>query len=275
MDLGEYPAPVTLREQIRADWLAALAGAIADPSFTLLEAFLEQERADGEVYPPRDQVFEALRLTPPGSVRAVIVGQDPYPGRGQAHGLAFSVPAGVKKPPSLRNILKELERDLGYPDPPSGSLVPWAEHGVLLLNTVLTVRAGVAGSHAGRGWERFTDAVIRAVDAKPGPVAFLLWGRRAQQKARLIHAPHVVIAAPHPSRAARWGFRGCAPFSRANAALIDLGCSPIDWSLAPAAQPWAARSPRHRRALGVACLARSPGPRRLRTPRRARRLSPR
>ena len=222
-----------LIEQIPADWRAALADAIADPSFTQLGALVEQEYAEGDVYPPRDLIFEALRRTPLASVRAVIVGQDPDPTVGQAHGLAFSVPPGVKRPLSLRNVLIELAADMKMPVPEGGSLGPWAEHGVLLLNTVLTVRAGKAGSHAGRGWEPFTDAVIRAVAAQPRPIAFLLWGRRAQKKAALISdPPHVLICAAHPSPlSAKRGFRGSAPFSRANDALTDLGCSPIDWSL--------------------------------------------
>lgn len=219
---------------IPANWRPVLEDAVKDPAFVALEAFLAERKAAQElVYPPADQVFEALRLTPLDSVRAVIVGQDPYPGSGQANGLAFSVPPGIKPPPSLRNILRELERDLGYREPLNGSLVPWAEHGVLLLNEVLTVRAGAPGSHQGQGWEGFTDAVIRAVVAKEKPVAFLLWGRRAQCKERLIpDPPHVVVKATHPSPlSARRGFTGSSPFSEANRLLEDRDQPGIDWRL--------------------------------------------
>lgn len=221
-----------LSEFIPADWRAVLADAISDPDFAALETFIEEQR-EVDVYPPREQIFEAFRLTPLASVRAVIVGQDPYPTKGRAHGLAFSVPPGMKRPPSLQNILSELAQDEGVPVPEGGSLVHWAEHGVLLLNTVLTVRAGKAGSHAGHGWEPFTDAVIKAVAAQPRPIAFLLWGRRAQRKAALISdPPHVLITAAHPSPlSAKRGFLDSHPFSRANQALVERGQPPIDWNL--------------------------------------------
>ncbi len=204
------------------------------PHFRNLESFLDRERERATVYPPRDRVFRALELTPLDSVRVVLVGQDPYHGPGQAHGLAFSVPAGVPKPPSLRNLLRELHDDVGVPIPGSGDLTPWARRGVLLLNAVLTVRAGEAGSHAGRGWERFTDAVIGAVDGGPAPVVFLLLGNRAQEKASGVDwSRHVVLEATHPSPLSAWrGFSGSRVFSRANEALEQMGREPVDWRLA-------------------------------------------
>jgi uracil-DNA glycosylase len=184
-------------ELIPVDWYAVLSDATADPTFVALESYLARERASYDVFPDEQRIFEALRLTPLDSVRAVVVGQDPYPGKGQAHGLAFSVLPGIAPPPSLRNILQELERNVGIPVPDSGSLVPWAEHGVLLLNEVLTVRSGEPGSHAGHGWEEFTDAVVRAVAAKPYPIALTC--------ARLGRRP------TRPGRGAREARRGCAP----------------------------------------------------------------
>lgn len=223
-------------EGIPADWRSVLADAIEDPSFERLADFLTTERArtDTTIYPPASQVFAALRLTPLDSVRAVILGQDPYHGEGQAHGLAFSVPAGVSIPPSLRNIGAEWHADTKFPLPTSGSLKPWARHGVLLLNTVLTVRRGQANSHRGGGWEPFTDAIIGAVNAKDDPVAFLLWGRPAQQKRKLIDIErHVVIESSHPSPlSATRGltpFLGSRPFSRVNARLRAHGRPEIDW----------------------------------------------
>lgn len=224
---------------IPADWRTALASAIGAPSFRQLVDFITAERArpDTAIYPPESQVFEALRLTPLTSVRAVILGQDPYHGAEQAHGLAFSVASGVN-PPSLRNILDEWESDLRLPRPSAGSLEPWARHGVLLLNTVMTVRRGRANSHKRQGWEPFTDAIIRAVAAKQAPVAFLLWGRPAQRKSRLIDGRHVVIRASHPSPLSvtrtSAPFRTSRPFSTANARLAALGQVPIDWSLGDA-----------------------------------------
>lgn len=201
--------------------------------FVELEAFLEREHRDTAVYPPGDQVFRALELTSRDSVRVVLIGQDPYHGPGQAHGLAFSVPNGVPKPPSLRNLLKELHDDTGAPIPRSGDLTPWARRGVLLLNAVLTVRSGEAGSHSVRGWERFTDAVIREVDRGPQPVVFLLLGNRAQVKAAGVNRDrHRVLQAPHPSPLSAWrGFFGSGVFSRANALLEDLGREPVEWRL--------------------------------------------
>ncbi len=197
-------------------------------------AFLKAERDAGvDVFPPRADRFAALDLTPLDRVRVVILGQDPYHGAGQAHGLCFSVKPGVRVPPSLVNIYKELDSDLGIPRAGHGYLRHWAEQGVLLLNTTLTVRAGVAGSHAGRGWERFTDAVIRLVDAGPEPVVFMLWGAQAQKKAAFVDATrHCVLRSVHPSPlSARGGFFGSRPFSRANAFLVAHGRPPIDWAL--------------------------------------------
>jgi uracil-DNA glycosylase len=222
--------------RIPADWRIALASAIGAPSFRQLVDFVTAERArpDTAIYPAESQVFAALRLTPLASVRAVILGQDPYHGEGQAHGLAFSVASGVN-PPSLRNILDEWESDLHPPRPSGGSLEPWARHGVLLLNTVMTVCRGRANSHKNQGWEPFTDAIIRAVAVKQAPVAFMLWGRPAQRKSRLIHGRHVVIEASHPSPLSVTRtpspFRASRPFSTANARLVALRQPPIDWSL--------------------------------------------
>jgi uracil-DNA glycosylase len=223
-----------MTDTIPADWRVALATAIAAPSFAHVTQFVATERArtDTAIYPPVGKVFAALRLTPLASVRAVILGQDPYHGPHEAEGLSFSVPAGVKLPPSLRNVIKEWESDLGLPLPAEGSLQPWARHGVLLLNTVLTVRRDEPNSHKGQGWEPFTDAIVRAVVARPEPVAFLLWGRQAQKTARLVTPPHFVLEAAHPSPFSAKRFFGSRPFSGANTGLADRGRPGIDWSLA-------------------------------------------
>jgi uracil-DNA glycosylase len=214
-------------------WQPALRDAVEAPSFRALVAFLDAERRAHEVFPPEDEVFTALELTPPRAVKALILGQDPYPTPGQAHGLAFSVRPGTPIPASLRNIFKELEADVGVPRPNNGSLVPWAERGVLLLNAVLTVRAGEPNSHRAKGWEPFTDAVISAVGHKKTRVAFVLWGAYAQKKTPLIDTGrHAIIAGVHPSPlAAKKGFFGSRPFSRVNAALREGGVKEIDWSL--------------------------------------------
>lgn len=222
-----------MKEKLPADWRAVLKEALEAPSFEKLEAFVAEERRRHTVYPSEEDLFSAFRLTPYEKVRAVLLGQDPYHGPGQAHGLAFSVKPGVPPPPSLVNVFKELQSDLGVPRPRDGSLVRWAEQGVLLLNTVLTVRAGQPNSHAGQGWEDFTDAAIRAVSAKEEPVVFLLWGRPAQKKEKLIDTErHVVLKGAHPSPlSASRGFFGSRPFSRANEELQKRGREPIDWSL--------------------------------------------
>jgi uracil-DNA glycosylase len=214
-------------------WRGAVHRQLDAPLLSDLMQFVADERAHHTVFPPQAQVFTALETTPLPAVRAVILGQDPYHGDGQAHGLAFSVPPGIPTPPSLRNIFAELQSDLGVPKPTSGSLLPWARQGVLLLNTVLTVRSHAAHSHKGRGWEAFTDAVLRAVNDRPEPVIFLLWGAPAQKKRSLIDTTrHTVLEAPHPSPLSAYtGFFGSRPFSRANAALVDAGRSPIDWTL--------------------------------------------
>lgn len=215
------------------DWNPLLRAEFTEPYWSSLQQFVVDERARGPVYPPHDQVFAALHLTPYADTRVMILGQDPYHGPGQAHGLAFSVRPGVRIPPSLGNIHRELADDVGVPVPDHGSLEAWARHGVLLLNTTLTVRGGQAASHQGNGWERFTDRVIGVVDAKPEHVVFVLWGGHARRKKSLIdRTRHTVIESPHPSPlSAHNGFFGSRPFSRANDALVAHGQQPIDWSL--------------------------------------------
>jgi uracil-DNA glycosylase len=214
-------------------WSAVLAPEIAAPYFGELQAFLARERETGTVHPPEEMVLAAFEHTPLDRVKVLVLGQDPYPGAGQAHGLAFSVLPGVRPPPSLANVFKELHDDLGCRVPDNGTLVPWADQGVLLLNAVLTVRAGAPGSHQGKGWERFTDAAIRAVAAREEPAVFLLWGSYARKKAKLIDPRrHRVFEGVHPSPlSARSGFFGSRPFSKVNAALAAMGGAPIDWQL--------------------------------------------
>lgn len=202
-----------------------------------LRDFLRDEKAKGkQIFPHSSNWFRALDLTPPDDVRVVILGQDPYHGPGQAHGLCFSVQRGVPAPPSLKNIFREIGEDLGIAPPAHGSLEHWARQGVLLLNTALTVEAGQAASHRGKGWEKFTDAVIRTVARKSEPVVFLLWGRHAGEKAALIEnegaGRHLILTAPHPSPLSAYnGFFGCRHFSQANRFLEETGRAPIDWSL--------------------------------------------
>ena len=218
---------------VTTDWNPLLRGEFDQPYWSELQRFVREERAGGPVHPPHDQVFAALHLTSYASTRVMILGQDPYHGPGQAHGLAFSVRDGVRVPPSLANIHKELHGDLGLPVPDHGNLEAWAHQGVLLLNTTLTVRGGQAASHQGRGWETFTDRVIRVVDAKPEHVVFILWGGHARKKKTLIDRDrHTILESPHPSPlSAHNGFLGSRPFSRANEALQAHGQPPIDWSL--------------------------------------------
>jgi uracil-DNA glycosylase len=225
-----------------ASWLTVMGPFLDRDTVAKLSAFVEDEYAHHEVYPPRADLFAALRLCPYENTRVLILGQDPYHKAGQAHGLSFSVRPGVAVPPSLRNVYKEITEDLGVPPPPNGDLTGWAAQGVLLLNAVLTVRAGAPASHAGRGWEHVTDAAIRALNERPTRVVFLLWGAYARQKAALVTAPHhVVLEAGHPSPMNPRGFRGTRPFSACNKALIEAGLAPIDWSapglLSPVAQP--------------------------------------
>jgi uracil-DNA glycosylase len=220
--------------QLEPSWAAALADELSTPWMDELRAFLVVERAAGHaVYPPMPQLFNAFARTPFDAVRVVVVGQDPYHGAGQAMGLSFSVPRGVPVPPSLRNMFAEIEDELGIPRPSHGDLTYWADQGVLLLNTSLTVRANEAGSHAGRGWERLTDAAIQALAEAREGLVFLLWGSHARRKAAMIDpARHLVLEAPHPSPlSAHRGFFGSAPFSRTNAALAEAGRDPIDWSI--------------------------------------------
>lgn len=219
--------------QIGNRWDELLREPFSGEDYLRLRAFLREEYAAGPVYPPMEDIFNALRYTDYGDVRVVILGQDPYHGPGQAHGLAFSVQRGVAVPPSLQNIYKELHQELGCDIPTHGNLVEWTKQGVLLLNTVLTVRAGQANSHRGKGWEQLTDCVIRCLDAREEPMVFLLWGANAKAKLPLIHGmQHLVLAAPHPSPlSAHQGFFGCGHFSAANAFLQQAGFAPIDWQI--------------------------------------------
>jgi uracil-DNA glycosylase len=218
---------------IPESWLPVLGEEQNKPYYQELYRFVGEERRKYTVYPPGPDVFNALHYTPYEQVRVTIIGQDPYHEEGQAHGLAFSVRPGITPPPSLVNIFKELHEDVDFRIPKHGCLLPWAEQGVLLLNAVLTVRAHQANSHQGKGWETFTDTVIRAVNQKDTPVVFLLWGAYAQRKAELIDSRrHTIFKAPHPSPlSASRGFFGCRHFSKANAALQAAGLPVIDWQL--------------------------------------------
>jgi uracil-DNA glycosylase len=222
-----------MQVNIPDSWKAALSEELNKPYFAALASFVDAERAQHTVFPPEEDVFNALKLTPYDQVKVFVVGQDPYHDDGQAHGLAFSVRAGVRTPPSLVNIYKERKDDIGLPIPKTGFLEPWAKQGVLLLNTVLTVRAHEPASHKGKGWETFTDAVIKAVSAREKPVVFLLWGGHAQKKLPLIDTTrHTVIQSAHPSPlSAKAGFFGSKPFSKINAALTAYGDTSIDWEL--------------------------------------------
>ena len=222
-------------DAIPESWRAALDPVLATPKSRALGGFLIGEEAAGKrIYPPRGSRLAALALTSLDQVKVVILGQDPYHGPGQAHGLSFSVQDGVRVPPSLRNIYKELERDLGLPRPLSGSLTRWAERGVLLLNAALTVAEGQPASHQGKGWEEITDAAVDAVAAKAEPSVFLLWGSHAKKKALSVpglkDGPHLILTAPHPSPlSAHAGFLGCKHFSQANAFLEARGRGAVDW----------------------------------------------
>jgi uracil-DNA glycosylase len=224
---------VSLFDQVPESWKPVLEPEFSKPYMAKLEAFLGTERAEHRVFPPEADVFHALELAPFEAVRVLIVGQDPYHDDGQAHGLAFSVRPGVRVPPSLANIYRELETDVGVPRPKTGFLEPWARQGVLLLNTSLTVRAHTAASHKGKGWEKLTDAIIRAVSNKPERVVFVLWGGHAGKKLELIDAArHTVVKSAHPSPlSAHNGFFGSKPFSQVNAALLEAGTPEIDWRL--------------------------------------------
>lgn len=214
-------------------WLAHLQNELQQPYFQKLSHFVDEERQHATVFPPEPEVFSAFRLTPFENVNVLLLGQDPYHDDNQAHGLCFSVRPGVRPPPSLMNIFKELHDDVGFRIPNNGYLVPWAEQGILLLNAVLTVRAHEPNSHKNHGWERFTDAAIRLVSEKRDPVVFVLWGGYAQKKASLINtARHTIIQSAHPSPlSARNGFFGSRPFSAINSALRETGKPEIDWQL--------------------------------------------
>jgi uracil-DNA glycosylase len=219
-------------QPIPSGWKAALAEEIKQPYYHALQEFVARERQTHTVYPPEVDVFNALKYTPLDEVKVVLLGQDPYHDEGQAHGLCFSVRPGVRPPPSLANIFKELNRDLGCKIPDNGCLTPWAEQGVLLLNAVLTVRAHEPNSHKNKGWETFTDAVIRAVAEKSGPVVFLLWGGSAQKKATTIDdGRHTIIKSAHPSPLSAKKFFGSRPFSAANRALGKAHLKPIEWQI--------------------------------------------
>jgi uracil-DNA glycosylase len=220
--------------RLEPSWKSRVGDYLLRPEMQALAQFLREEKARGKrIYPPGPQIFAALDATPFEQAKVVILGQDPYHGSGQAHGLCFSVPPGVEVPPSLVNIFKEIERDLGIPRPRNGYLMPWAKQGVLLLNAVLTVEAGLAGSHQGKGWEGFTDRIVETLDRECDGLVFMLWGSYAQAKGRIIDARrHCVLRAPHPSPlSAHRGFMGCGHFGATNRWLAGRGLAPIDWSL--------------------------------------------
>lgn len=227
------PSPA-VRPQIEAEWYEVLRAEFEKPYFAGLKQFLLAEKGQHTVYPPGPRIFAAFDYTPFSKVKVVILGQDPYHGPGQAHGLCFSVPEGIAKPPSLVNIFLELKSDLGIEIPSSGNLEKWAGQGVLLLNATLTVRAYQAGSHQRQGWETFTDEVIRQLSKRKQGLVFLLWGNYAQAKQNLIDSSrHHIVMSVHPSplSANRGGWFGCRPFSRANELLQQSGLAPVDWSL--------------------------------------------
>ncbi|MEH6591578.1 MAG: uracil-DNA glycosylase [Halioglobus sp.] len=226
--------PESLAIKLEASWRKELAGEFDQTYMQALTAFLSAETQAGKsIYPPAVQIFNAFSHTPLSKVRVVILGQDPYHGEGQAHGLCFSVQPGVAIPPSLKNIYKELHGDLDFEIPEHGCLTPWADQGVLLLNSVLSVEAGRAASHQGRGWETFTDRVIELIGRQSKGVVFMLWGGYAQRKGAMIDGSrHCVLRAPHPSPLSAYrGFFGCGHFSKANAYLVSGGETAIDWSL--------------------------------------------
>jgi uracil-DNA glycosylase len=228
--MSEHPV------RLEPSWKARIGAYLQRPEMQALAQFLRAEKQAGKrIYPPGPEIFAAFEHTPFEAVRVVILGQDPYHGAGQAHGLCFSVRPGVRVPPSLENIFKEIQREPGIPRPDHGCLTPWAERGVLLLNSVLTVEDGRAGAHANRGWEGFTDAAIDALNREREGLVFLLWGSYAQRKGQLIDARrHCVLKSVHPSPlSAHRGFLGCGHFAAANRYLRDRGEPPIDWSLPP------------------------------------------
>ncbi len=215
------------------EWLPYLKAEFSKPYYKSLYEFIKKEYSERVIYPPSDEIFSALMHTPIDKIKVVLLGQDPYHEPGQAHGMSFSVKPGVKTPPSLQNMYKELKDELGLYIPNNGYLMKWADQGVLLLNTVLTVRRGEANSHKGKGWEQFTDAALAALNEKETPVVFLLWGSPAQKKAPIITNPkHVILTAPHPSPLSAYrGFFGCRHFSKTNEILKANGLEPIDWQI--------------------------------------------
>lgn len=218
---------------IMNDWKEALEEEFQKDYYKRLYLFIQNEYKSSTIFPPANDVFNAFHLTPLHKVKVVIIGQDPYHNPGEAHGLCFSVRPGVKIPPSLANIYQELHSDIGCDIPQTGYLTQWAEQGVLMLNTVLTVRAHMAASHKGKGWEEFTDAAIRKVEEQDRPIVFILWGRPAAQKRRMITNPkHLVLEAPHPSPLSAYrGFFGSKPFSKTNQFLVENGEQPIQWAI--------------------------------------------
>ena len=218
---------------ISNDWLTELGAEFRKPYYAKLYQFIKEEYNQYQVFPPADDIFNAFHYTPLSQVKVVIIGQDPYHNVGQAHGLCFSVKPDVEIPPSLVNIYQELQNDLGCRIPNNGYLVKWAKQGVLMLNTVLTVRAHQANSHRGKGWEEFTDAAIRALNKQDRPIVFILWGRPAQMKRSMLDNPkHLILEAPHPSPLSAYrGFFGSRPFSQTNNFLIQNRIIPIDWQI--------------------------------------------
>lgn len=220
-----------MQVKIEKTWQEVLQTEFDKPYFENLVGFVKQEYASNTIFPPAGQIFNAFNTCPFNNVKVVILGQDPYHGPGQAHGLCFSVNDGIQFPPSLQNIFKEITSDLGIPAPKTGNLTRWAEQGVLLLNATLTVRSSQAGSHQGKGWEEFTDAVIKTISEKAENVVFILWGSYAIKKKSLINASkHCILTAPHPSPLSSYrGFFGCKHFSQTNAYLASKGKTPIEW----------------------------------------------
>lgn len=218
---------------LSSDWAPFLCNQFDLPYYTQLQFFLDSEYATKTIYPPKKDIFNALHYTPFHEVKVVMLGQDPYHGSHQAHGLSFSTQKGVPQPPSLRNIFKELASDIGCSTPLHGNLTPWAKQGVLLLNSILTVEKGKPHAHKGKGWETFTDEIIRTLNKKETPVIYILWGKAAQQKTSLIDTDkHVIITAPHPSPLSSYrGFFGSRPFSKTNTHLLETNQQPIDWEI--------------------------------------------
>lgn len=222
-----------INPSIHPSWLTPLQDEFQSPYFEDLKKFIQQEKSQHTIYPPGSKIFAAFDHTPFNDVKVVILGQDPYHGPGQANGLSFSVSEGIKLPPSLKNIFKEIHQDLGFPIPTSGDLSHWADQGVLMLNAVLTVRHKEAGSHQKRGWENFTDAVIKKISDEREGIVFMLWGNFARSKKTLIDSSkHYMLEAPHPSPfSAHTGFFGCSHFSKTNELLLQNGQKPIDWKI--------------------------------------------